>query len=220
MKQYKNTLLFKSYRLLKQFRSFLLHRRGDGVHSPYAFHLITKIIRNPHPYDCFRRLRSELDKKIKYIKQKLHPHIIYQTYTAELIFRLSSHHRARRVLLLSSYVDSILKPYLQATGKVKEIIELDDLNAQLNFNKKELSMIIIEDFQEKNLEQLKNLLAELLKYNSKDLMIIFNTENPLVRSQVKALDNILSPQIRFSLQRLELFVWRHHTTPGRYNVFA
>ena len=37
-------------RRLKRSKRLIINRRGDGVHSPYAFHLISRVIRNRRPY--------------------------------------------------------------------------------------------------------------------------------------------------------------------------
>ena len=60
-------------RRLKRSKRLIINRRGDGVHSPYAFHLISRVIRNRRPYYCFAELREELRRHTRELARAERP---------------------------------------------------------------------------------------------------------------------------------------------------
>ncbi len=68
--------------------------RGHGVHSPFAFDLITKVIHSPHPYYAFYDIPAMLHG------QGLNPNLI--TPFNHLSFRLLRYFNSKNVLELNS----------------------------------------------------------------------------------------------------------------------
>lgn len=65
----------------------LKHRKGYGVHSPFAYAVITEVIEEKCPYYAYQKL-SKLYPKDSPVKFKV----------ATLLFRLANRFRARRIL--------------------------------------------------------------------------------------------------------------------------
>ncbi len=214
MKKKKNSLIYKSLTQVKQIKRFVFDRRGDGVHSPYAFNLITKVIRNPYPYDCFRFL--SFDHKILSLSIKEHSgdRLVHRFKTAELIFRLALNHTSKDCILISQR-KSLLIPYLERVVKhvvqpsVEEFADMDTS-----------ALLIVEDCPLEQMENLKMLLLRSIEEQGQNLMIVFNHNNPLLRKNSKSLAQWLNPPISFHLKHLKVFVWRAYTTPGSYNVYS
>ncbi len=59
-KHHRSSLLTRLSRKLYRTKRAVLNRRGDGVHSPYAFAIIRQVFRNPHPYNAFELLGHQL----------------------------------------------------------------------------------------------------------------------------------------------------------------
>ncbi len=225
MKKKRNSLLYKSTRPLVQAKRFVFNRRGDGVHSPYAFHLITKVIRNPYPYDCFRFLAPKYSEQAKRIKRTYGDRAVHSIKTAELIFRLATFHRAEDVCLFA-HKESILEPYLLATSKVKTFswYKLEE-----GFEAKEVklgtetSLIILEDLTEDREHFYLDCLAQQIEAQQeegKELMLIISTNNPFLRKRKQPLITKLKPVVSLSLLGLEVFIWRKAITKGRYSVYS
>ncbi|MGL5317634.1 MAG: hypothetical protein ACRC9Q_02920 [Bacteroidales bacterium] len=78
---------------LKRFRN----KRGFGVHSPFAFHLITEIIREKYPFYKF----EEIDQAVAEFCAKENKHITAKKF--HILFRLINHLHSNRVLEIGSY---------------------------------------------------------------------------------------------------------------------
>ncbi len=222
MKKKRNSVIYKSYRSLVQAKRFVLNRRGDGVHSPYAFHLITKVIRNPYPYDCFRFLEPKHKELSKSLKDRFGDRAIYRIKRAELVFRLAFFHSAKKCLLLS-HKSSLILPYLRATNKfdILEHLAIEDDEAKGVKISEDIGLIIIEDILEAKLSEHLALLEPIIEaQKNENLMIIVNSNNPVLRKHKKLLTSILKPTAYFSLKGLEVFVWRKSLTKGIYKVYS
>ncbi len=224
MKKKRNSLFYKSICPFVQAKRFVFNRRGDGVHSPYAFHLITRVIRNPYPYDCFRFLAHNHLERARAIKENYGDRAVYRIKTAELVFRLATFHRAENVCLFA-HKESILEPYLRATSKVKH---LSWYKLEEDFKPKEAvldldsSLIVLEDLTEEGMSFYLDCLARQIKareQEGKDLMLIINTNNPFLRKRKSSLLTKLKPKVSLSLLGLEIFVWRKAITKGNYKVY-
>lgn len=106
-------------RRLQYSKRLIVNRRGDGVHSPFAFHFISRVVRNRRPYYCFEELRALLDER-KRAGRTLPP--IHRPRTLELLFRTAHELEARRILIVTSEPEeSLLPDYMQRTGYTEEI---------------------------------------------------------------------------------------------------
>jgi len=107
--------LNKSVRKLK-------HRKGFGVHSPFAYSIITEVIEEKLPYYAYRRMQRTYDKQAP-IQHKV----------ACLLLRLANRFRCRNVievgcdggysLLPLLLTDSKLKAHVNAGSQMKTRIE-------------------------------------------------------------------------------------------------
>ncbi len=217
MTKKRNSLLYRSGQKLLQAKRFVFNRRGDGVHSPYAFNLISKVIRNPYPYDCFRLLKPEYKHLSNKLKKVYGDQAVHSIKTAELIFRLAIHHHSDQCLLLTNE-ESLLLPYLEATAKFSN---LSIHNTHANLELKPKALIILENYTEQKWEVLEQLIKQSSKeYAESGLMLIINSQNPLLYKQKKDLVKRLSPRVHFQLKGLDIFVWRKALTKGKYSVYA
>ncbi len=224
MKKRANSLLYKSIRPLVQAKRFVFNRRGDGVHSPYAFYLITKVIRNPYPYDCFRFLAPKYLELSQKLKKDYRDRAVYQIKMAELVFRLATFHKAKNVSLFAQE-QSILEPYLLASSKVENLFyhkvkeSLEGRGEGLNLD---TSLIVLEDLKEDEVKLYLDCFIHHIKLRQeqgKDLMLLLNTNNPILRKRLKLFREELQPIVSLSLWGLEIFVWRDAMTKGQYKVF-
>lgn len=79
--------LKRTYIWIRRFR----HRRGYGVHSPFAFGLITDVVYERHPYYAYRDLKQ--------VRRRLPKGTcVYTQRVDKLLFRLANHVAPQRVL--------------------------------------------------------------------------------------------------------------------------
>ncbi|MGL5788085.1 MAG: hypothetical protein ACRCX4_14910 [Bacteroidales bacterium] len=83
--------MLRSY--IKRWRN----KRGFGVHSPFAFHLITEIIREKYPFYKF----EIIDEAVKSYCEQENRHITTRKF--HILFRLINHLHSSRVLEIGSY---------------------------------------------------------------------------------------------------------------------
>jgi predicted O-methyltransferase YrrM len=111
--QLQRTIYFISYLLKAR------HRRGYGIHSPFAFHLVTKVIEETGPFYCYKKIeqvRAELLKNNQLIpvcdfgtgisapraiKDIARCSLKPKKY-AQLLFRLVHHSRSRNIFDLGT----------------------------------------------------------------------------------------------------------------------
>ena len=91
--------LHVALRRLQYSKRLIINRRGDGVHSPFAFHFISRVVRNRRPYYCFEELRAELEER-KRTGRHLPP--IHRSKALELLFRTAHELEARRLLIVTA----------------------------------------------------------------------------------------------------------------------
>lgn len=82
MKKKLNEYLHRSVRKLK-------HRKGFGVHSPFAFAIITEVIEEKLPYYAYSSMQRRFDKKLN---------IPFKVVC--LLFRLANRFRCRQIAIL------------------------------------------------------------------------------------------------------------------------
>lgn len=102
---------------IKRFRN----KRGFGVHSPFAFHLITEIIREKYPFYKF----EVIDEAIQKFCEQENKHITTKKF--HILFRLINHLHSSRVLEIGSYYGlSTLSMSLCGAEKSIEVLPLKD----------------------------------------------------------------------------------------------
>ncbi|GHT62322.1 hypothetical protein FACS189451_06390 [Bacteroidia bacterium] len=87
----------------------LRYRKGFGVHSPFTYSLITKVIEEKTPYYIFDEI-EQFRKKLPFRKETQH-----KNYGA-LLFRLVHYFQCRTVLQISAY-SGIMSLYLSMASR-------------------------------------------------------------------------------------------------------
>lgn len=214
MKCNRNPLATRLYRGLKRTKRAVLNRRGDGVHSPFAFDLIRQVFRNPHPYTAFTEL-GIMPSEHKYLAKLYGDRLLKGTRSCELIFRLV-HRLAKGEVLLIAPKDSLLPKYIQATGKVQVLNHTSNVPRGLP-RQAMPSTIIIEDLLPEDLPHLEQLLHTWRA--CRDGIIILHHHNPVIRKLTPRLRSIAMPDATFDSLDVELWVCRHMLTKGHYKVY-
>lgn len=114
---------------------YLFHRKGHHVHSPYVFHLITRVVEERLPYYCFSTLAMDTRER----RQSSSYRGIQRQRVLEFIFRLAVWGKYKRALISSSE-DSIVGEYLRVQGIKTEFAEITVLPK----DHKEPLLIILE----------------------------------------------------------------------------
>lgn len=182
-------------------KRYLVNRRGDGVHSPYAFHLISRIIRNPHPYYCFSELARYAPKSWQLGRRQ-----------AELAFRLVIGEGLVSVCLLSRG-ESPVAAYLEATSR----------SLRLSYNlpsasKPQPELILVEDAESLELKALIRT-ARAMRLEHHRSLILVHTHSPSGRRLLQTLLRELDPEAVIDLVDLSLLVLCPTLTRGRYKAY-
>ncbi|MDH6358399.1 SAM-dependent methyltransferase [Parabacteroides sp. PF5-9] len=140
---YKGSLLYRRIR----------HRHGHGVHSPFVFNLITKVIREKSPYYSFQEIEL-LRKKLRFqqemitYKDRKHPNktrslsvgklvereAISPKYGA-LLFRLTNYFQSKHILQLGGAM-GISTLYLTTYATDLRCVVLEDVEAFADVSRK------------------------------------------------------------------------------------
>jgi len=149
----------------------LRYRKGFGVHSPFTYNLITKVIEEKTPYYIF----DEIEQFRKGLSQ--HKETQHKNYGA-LLFRIVHFFKCRTILQIRAYT-GILSLYLSmASGKDCSCYALEEnpdlLEAVKVFaGQQRLERLhFMEGNYAENLEKLKNTLSSF------DLIFINQSGNP------------------------------------------
>lgn len=112
----------------KRFR----HRKGYGVHSPFAFNLITWVIYEKMPYYVFSELKTKRKEHLKECRHFL-PDKVYRTEkTDKLLFRLVNHIQPSTLLEIGT-CSGLSTLYMSAVGKSIRCISVDNVNDMNKF---------------------------------------------------------------------------------------
>lgn len=126
---------------LRYSKRLLVNRRGDGVHSPFAFHFISKVVRNRRPFYCFDELATEArEARGTYFSSRIRR-------ICELLFRTAHELQIRRILHLGASGE-VLQRYLEQTGYTtswQSYSTADELEDALRTHLEAPDLIIIED---------------------------------------------------------------------------
>lgn len=213
----RNSLKYSTYRRLSRAKRFVLNRRGDGVHSPYAFRLISKVIRNPYPYTCFEPLARAGRERAETLRSEYGDRCIYRRRVLELVFRLVMDHRPDRVFVLAPH-ESLLPLYVQAISPALQMTHISRLDSSAAAHIATADFIIVEDMMEEEFVLLEQMLLAACEVGELKQVLV-NRSNPMLRRYSQHLRSVLRPDVAFDLLHLELWVWREAITPGRYKVY-
>ncbi len=118
----------KAQRKLKEYLSLsmrkLRHRKGYGVHSPFAFSIITEVIEEKTPYYAYQRMwRTYRDNRKAPVSLKV----------AYLLFRLANRFRAHEILeIVSDGGYSLLPLVLEDTRNRIRAVATEEMRTQFH----------------------------------------------------------------------------------------
>lgn len=205
---------------LKRSKRLIINRRGDGVHSPYAYHFITRVIRNVRPYYCFTELREAL-RQARELSEGKPPRPIRKARTLELIFRIAHELQARHVLLLTGET-SFVPRYLMATGSVEQVIERQHIPALSEVLTASLVVVERIPLEDRERSQLSSLLKDLAKrkeasvVGTERMTALISTRSHTAKRLARLLRGEAKPQLVIDLIDIEVWFFDTRLTPSIY----
>lgn len=188
---------------LKRLKRRIVNRRGDGVHSPYAFHIINKVINCRYPFYCFEEIRHSIPQAEAKVHRRLRLH--------EAVFRLVHHHGQGDVMLYAQ-PDSWLVQYLQHLRPNGGLHVVQSTEA---INPRSIRIVILESLLPHAVDSTLQMLQSHLRMEQ-ELILIAYTQSADVATLLHRLGQECAPRASFDLIDLQLWVWRGGLTPGRY----
>ena len=205
---------------LKRSKRLIINRRGDGVHSPYAYHFITRVVRNVRPYYCFTELREAL-RQARELSEGKPPRPIRKARTLELIFRIAHELQARHVLLLTGET-SFVPRYLIATGSVEQVIERQHIPALSEVSTASLVVVERIPLEDRERSQLSSLLKDLAKrkeasvVGTERMTALVSTRSRTAKRLARSLRGEAKPQLVIDLIDIEVWFFDARLTPSIY----
>lgn len=205
---------------LKRSKRLIINRRGDGVHSPYAYHFITRVVRNMRPYYCFTELREAL-RQARELSEEKPPRPIRKARTLELIFRIAHELQARHVLLLTGET-SFVPRYLIATGSVEQVIERQHIPALSEVSTASLVVVERIPLEDRERSQLSSLLKDLVKrkgasvVGTERMTALVSTRSRTAKRLAHSLRGESKPQLIIDLIDIEVWFFDTRLTPSIY----
>ena len=205
---------------LKRSKRLIINRRGDGVHSPYAYHFITRVVRNMRPYYCFTELREAL-RQARELSEEKPPRPIRKARTLELVFRIAHELQARHVLLLTGET-SFVPHYLMATGSVEQIIERQHIPALSEVSTASLVVVERIPLEDRERSQLSSLLKDLTKrkeasvVGTERMTALVSTRSRTAKRLARSLRGEAKPQLIIDLIDIEVWFFDARLTPSIY----
>ena len=205
---------------LKRSKRLIINRRGDGVHSPYAYHFITRVVRNARPYYCFTELREAL-RQTRELSEGKPPRPIRKARTLELIFRIAHELQARHVLLLTGET-SFVPRYLMATGSVEQVIERQHIPALSEVSTTSLVVVERIPLEDRERSQLSSLLKDLAKrkeasvIGTERMTALISTRSRTAKRLARSLRGEAKPQLVIDLIDIEVWFFDARLTPSIY----
>ena len=205
---------------LKRSKRLIINRRGDGVHSPYAYHFITRVVRNVRPYYCFTELREAL-RQARELSEEKPPRPIRKARTLELIFRIAHELQARHVLLLTGET-SFVPRYLIATGSVEQVIERQHIPALSEVSTASLVVVERIPLEDRERSQLSSLLKDLVKrkgasvVGTERMTALVSTRSRTAKRLAHSLRGESKPQLIIDLIDIEVWFFDTRLTPSIY----
>ena len=186
---------------LKRSKRLIINRRGDGVHSPYAYHFITRVVRNARPYYCFTELREAL-RQTRELSEGKPP-------------------RPRHVLLLTGET-SFVPRYLMATGSVEQVIERQHIPALSEVSTTSLVVVERIPLEDRERSQLSSLLKDLAKrkeasvIGTERMTALISTRSRTAKRLARSLRGESKPQLIIDLIDIEVWFFDTRLTPSIY----
>ena len=205
---------------LKRSKRLIINRRGDGVHSPYAYHFITRVVRNVRPYYCFTELREAL-RQARELSEEKPPRPIRKARTLELIFRIAHELQARHVLLLTGET-SFVPRYLMATGSVEQVIDRQHIPALSEVSTASLVVVERIPLEDRERTQLSSLLKDLAKRKEASetrkerITALVSTRSRTAKRLACLLRGEAKPQLVIDLIDIEVWFFDARLTPSIY----
>ena len=205
---------------LKRSKRLIINRRGDGVHSPYAYHFITRVVRNARPYYCFTELREAL-RQARELSEEKPPRPIRKARALELIFRIAHELQARQVLLLTGET-SFVPRYLMATGSVEQVIERQHIPALSEVSTASLVVVERIPLEDRERSQLSSLLKDLAKrkeasvVGTERMTALISTRSRTAKRLARSLRGEAKPQLVIDLIDIEVWFFDARLTPSIY----
>ena len=205
---------------LKRSKRLIINRRGDGVHSPYAYHFITRVVRNARPYYCFTGLREAL-RQARELSEGKPPRPIRKARTLELVFRIAHELQARHVLLLTGET-SFVPRYLMATGSVEQVIERQHIPALSEVSTASLVVVERIPLEDRERSQLSSLLKDLAKrkeasvVGTERMTALISTRSRTAKRLARLLRGEAKPQLVIDLIDIEVWFFDTRLTPSVY----
>jgi len=197
-------------RRLRYSKRLLVNRRGDGVHSPFAYHFITRVVRNHRPYYCFEELREKV-KRVRKNPSTRPP--IHRTRTLELLFRTAHELEAKRILIITApSATSHLLDYLHQTGYTEslQVFSVDQLQVvQLQA----CDFLVCEYLPEA--EVLTSLIRQYSELAPTFVAALY-MPSPRWRHFVANIEKQTTPQLTLDLMDICLHFYDKRLTPSRY----
>ena len=203
-------------RRLKRSKRLIINRRGDGVHSPYAFHLISRVIRNHRPYYCFAELREELKRRSRELARAARPRPIRSARTLELIFRIAHEEQAHRILLVTGEV-TMIPLYIVSTGYVEVLHQIEHPTAETATGEYDLILLERLPSEATALTELATLL-HAYQSSPRRTTVLITPRSRTAKRLSTALRLQTSPQLSLDLLDLEVWVLDPRLTPCRYKA--
>lgn len=145
------------------------HRKGYGVHSPFAFNLITWVIYEKYPYYAYeylKKTRCSLKQKKGLAKAFFNPVKVDQ-----LIFRLVNYFQPEIMLEIGTFT-GLTSLYMHAAKKAARIVTIDSVSELNIYAKKTFKDTpVLDNYKVGVSEKLVN---ELLEPTDKLDFVLFN----------------------------------------------
>lgn len=184
-----NHILFRIGSYMRHYLRSIISKRGYGIHSPFAFNLVTNIINVDDPcyYYCFHKiekLRSSISRKKKQIFRlnnrstslgRIAQTSASPTKDGQRLMRLAVHMRARKVIELGTSL-GFGTAYL-ACSNSKASISTIDYEQEIQENaKKHIAKLEIENVTFIN-DRFSNALPKLLEEFQQVDLIFFDGDH-------------------------------------------
>lgn len=147
---------------------------GFGIHSPFAFYFVTKVLREKLPYYCYDEIEKNRKQLINSLKKVArHPRII-SSKNAKLLFRVTNYFNPNYILQIGSNYGISLQTMLRVS-QCSEVYLYDrdlsryEVTKKILINNKE-RITLSED-----VETLINSYTKVLTENSMSSFVLINS---------------------------------------------
>lgn len=202
--------MFSPYSFLSRLWRWLLrwrHRQGYGIHSPFAFQLVTGVIYSSEDYYAYASLAAQRAKLKGLWSEK----------DDRLLFRLANHQMAQRILLVGQAMERPAA-YVQAArrcAQVEQVAQLTDLAEAL----RHYDLVVVEQLSEALLGRLSPLLEAAPPLRDSGLLVVaFPHQNSESRALWQQLQAAPVLTVCFDLHRFGLAYLRPQLQAQNYLI--